>query len=177
MKADDNQPPARTQQLFCCRHAAVQFAQFIIHMDAQRHEGPGGGINAVFGPGNDATDDFCKLQRPGERFGLAGSDNGAGNPAGEAFLAQLADQVGKFLFLEGVDDVRGGRSVLCHAHVQGAVATEGKSTRGIIQLRRRYAKVEHDAVQCGCASLFKQAGQVAEPALQQGQPSVIFADQ
>ena len=70
--------------------AAFQFAQFVIHMDAQRLEGAGGGMDGMAQRGGALRlgDDLRQLRGGGDG---AGGDDGAGDAAGILFFAQTGD--------------------------------------------------------------------------------------
>ena len=66
---------------------------------------------------------------------------------------------------------------LAHAHVERAVALKREAALGIVELHGGDADVEHDAVGRREAGVGGDAFQLAEPALDQRQASVGFADE
>ena len=79
---------------------------------------------------------------PRQRFGvMAGADDGGGDGAGAALLAEVVEDIGEAVLLERVDQVRGGRALFGvpmfereHAHVERTIVLEGKAAFGLIEL-------------------------------------------
>ena len=67
--------------------------------------------------------------------------------------------------------VGGGGAVRRHAHVERAVALEREAALGVVELHRRDADVEHDAVDGRKSCSPRPRGQLAEAAFDQGQPA------
>jgi hypothetical protein len=66
----------------------------------------------------------------------------------QALLAVLAKYADEFLERRTVDDIRGTDALTRrHAHIKGAVLHEAKSPRCVIDLRRRDAEIEKNAVE------------------------------
>jgi hypothetical protein len=85
----------------------------------------------------------------GERLAGAPPDDLARDLEGEALLAEVPQDSGQLLGVEGVDDLGGGqRGVGIHPHVQWRVVGVGEAALGEIQLHRRDAEVEQHAVHC-----------------------------
>ena len=63
-----------------------------------------------------------------------------------ALFAQRGDDGGEIALAGARDDVGRARAVAPHAHVERAVEPERKSARGLVELHRRNAEIEHDAV-------------------------------
>ena len=63
-----------------------------------------------------------------------------------ALLAEQVDDVGEIALGCLRDDVGGARPVAAHAHVERAVEAEREAALGLVELHRRDADVEHDAV-------------------------------
>ena len=124
METDNDKPPAGLEQLFRCGQPTIQFAQFIIHMNAQRHEGAGCRVNTVVGARHDIANDLRELQGTGDGAGFARGDDSVGDAAGMPFLTQAADQAGQFPFVEFIDDIGSSGAFLRHTHIQWTVAAK-----------------------------------------------------
>ena len=64
-------------------------------------------------------------------------------------FAKFVERIGKFGFGKVHDQVRGGRPLGAHAHIQLAVTAEREAARRIVDLEAGYPEIEHDAVQRG----------------------------
>ena len=95
---------------------------------------------------HDAGDDFGQRARRVDGALAARPDDGARDGSGVAFLAQGGDDEGEIAFAGVRDDVGGARTVATHAHVERPVEPERKAARRLIELHRRNAEIEHDAV-------------------------------
>ena len=86
---------------------ALQFAQLVIHMDAQRLEGAGGGMDGKAQRRGTLRlrNDFGQLA-PSSVNGPRG-DDGAGDAAGVLFLAEAGDDLRQCAFVGGVDQIGG----------------------------------------------------------------------
>ena len=85
MERDDGQPAARRQHLLGGGEAALELAQFVVHGDAQRLEGAGGGIALVLALRPDgAAHDLGQLAGGLDALVLARLDDGARDAAAAA---------------------------------------------------------------------------------------------
>ena len=105
---------------------AFEFAQFVIHVNAQRLESARGRMDrlAARSGAQHAFDDFSK--HPRARDGTRGN-NGARNGAGAFFLAITPEDIGKFRFAERVHGIGSAFTRTAHAHVERSVFLEGES--------------------------------------------------
>ena len=161
MEGDHGQTAPGAEQGFRRRQAPVELAEFVVDVNAQGLEGAGGGIDAVPGPGDDAAHQVGQLAGPGDGRLGAGLDDGPGDAPGCPFPAVPIDNVGEFLFARVVDHVGRGPSHFVHAHVEGAVGLEGKAARRSVQLHRRQAQIQGNAVHPVDADTIKQPRHVA----------------
>ncbi len=76
----------------------------------------------------------------------AGADDGARDRAGMPLLAERSDDGGEVALGGLRHHVGGARPVAAHAHVERAVEAERKAALGLVELHRRDAEIEHDAV-------------------------------
>ena len=84
----------------------------------------------------DAGDEGRELGRAREGLLATPGEDGAGDAAGAALLAEVVEDVGKEGFLGLVDDIGGaGPVAVCsgHAHVEGPVGLEGEAARGVVE--------------------------------------------
>ena len=58
----------------------------------------------------------------------------------------VAMMAAKLALARGGDDIGGARTALAHTHVERPVEPEGKAALGFIELHRRNAEVEDDAI-------------------------------
>ena len=75
-----------------------------------------------------------------------------------------------------VDDIGGAGPVAVrsgHAHIEGAVGLEGEAARGVVELHRGDADVEHDAVARSETGLARDAVEIAEAPGNEGQAARI----
>ena len=92
-------------------------------------------------------------------------------------FAEDIDDVGE-IGLGGLrDDIRRGRPVMAHPHVERAAEPEREAALGLVELHRGNADVHHDAVDGGHALRRADVGEVGESVLDQGQPAVGLVDQ
>ena len=128
--------PCGLSMAIAASKAALQFAQLVIHMDAQRLEGAGGGMDGMAQRGGALRlgHDLGQLRGAGDG---AGGDDGAGDAAGVLFLAQPRDHRGQGAVIGAVDEIGGGFARKAHAHVQRAVFAEGKTARRLCRTGRR----------------------------------------
>src|SRR5262249_20227546 len=141
---DDRELCAGGERALGGEEGALELTKLVIHLHAERLEGTGGGVKAG-ARGNDAAHDGGKLGRARDRGVLTRGDDGAGNPAGVAFLAIDIDEIGQRLFGERVDELRGGLTLAPHAHIERSVGAEGEAAAGVVELRRGNAEIERDA--------------------------------
>ena len=148
MKGDDGQLAARLQRPLCRHQAFGQLGEFGIHGYADRLKAAGRRMDlAGLGARQTARDDLGQVQRGGDRRGGAGRDDCTRNPSRGALFAIVVQDIGQRFLGRAVDQISGAFAVLAHAHVQRAILGKGKPARRLIQLHRRDAKVQHNAVQ------------------------------
>ena len=92
-------------------------------------------------------------------------------------FAEDIDDVGE-IGLGGLrNDIRRGRPVMAHPHVERAAEPEREAALGLVELHRGNADVHHDAIDGGRALRGADVGEVGESVLDQGQPAVGLVDQ
>ena len=82
---------------------------------------------------------------------------------GEIALGRLRHHIGR---------ARPGRA---HAHVERAVEAEGEAALGLVELHRRHAEIEHDAVDRVVAETARHRFEIGEAILDQRQPAARAA--
>ena len=97
----------------------------------------------------------------GDRRVLAAPDDGAGDGARAALLAQEKQNFRKVRLVAAIDDIGGGRAFAGHAHIQRAVAHEGKAALGFVDLHGGNAQIENHRI--GRAEL-RRIGNIGEGA-------------
>ena len=90
-------------------------------------------------------------------------------------FAQDCDDESEVALTGARNDVGCARAVTAHAHVERPIEAKRKAARGIVDLHRRDADVEHDAVDRGRAS--DDCFQIGEAVLDQIEPALGLLDQ
>src|ERR1700722_5647083 len=132
-------------------------------------------MNGAVARMHDARDDLG--QRPRRVDGVLAPrlDDGACNTARMTLLAQCRDDEPKLALTGARDDVSGARVVIAHAHVERPIEAKRKAARGIVDLHRRDADVEHDTVDRAAAA--DDCLQIGEAVLDQIEPASGLLDQ
>ena len=104
-------------------------------------------------------------------------DDGAGDAPRGALLAVEIEDVGERLCIRFVDDVGGARAPPFHAHVERSVDAEGKAARGLVELHRRDADVEDDAVERREALRARDLLELRKARFNKRQPSAHLVDE
>ncbi len=99
-------------------------------------------------PAHGLFHDRREVGRPLEWPLQAPPDQARGDAARFTFLAEAAEKARQLILRLAVDEVGGRRSVPSprHAHVEGAVAHQGKASFSLVELHRRHAQVQRDAI-------------------------------
>ena len=98
MKRDHRQPTTTHQQLLSRDEPAIEFTKLVIDGDTESLEGPSCRVLSRLKFRHRGTHDFGEFDRTSNGPVLPCCGNRARNPAGEAFLAELADQFGQLAF-------------------------------------------------------------------------------
>ena len=147
MEGDDGEPAARLQRPLGGKQRTGELAELIIDEDAQRLEDAGGRVDLVLRIAADMRlDGIGKVERALERALLAPPLDHPRDAARMPLLAEEAEDAREIARLEAVDHVGSRRAGLGHAHVERPVGAEGEAAIGLVELHRRDADVEHDAV-------------------------------
>ena len=139
--------PPGFSALLGCKQRLRQFAELVVDEDAQRLEHARGGMDLVLGLARrHDLDQASEIARRLERlFGTTLFD-GMRDARRLLLFAEKdedADEIGN---LGAIDDV-GGRDAACrHPHVERAVLLKGKSALRLVDLHRRDADIEDDAI-------------------------------
>ena len=171
MECHDDEPAAGLEHLLGRGQAGGELGKLLVDEHAQRLERPGRRMDGAGTRMHDAGDDLGERVRGTDRRRAAGSDDGAGNGAGMALLAERRDDGGKVALGCRGHDIGRGRSVAAHAHVEGTIAAEGKSALGLVELHRGDAEVEDDAVDRVVSAALRHRLQIGESVLDQHQPA------
>ncbi len=102
----------------------------------------------------------------------AGLDDGAGDAARMAFLAEQEDDVGEIALAGRGDDIGSARAVLRHPHVERAVETEREAALGLVELHRRHADIEHNAIDLVVAAFSRNGIEIGKAVFDQSQPAL-----
>jgi hypothetical protein len=173
MKRHDREPPAGAQHALGGVERAHELAELVVDGDAQALEHAGRGVDAAgLGP-DEAGDELGELARRLDAALAAALDHGAGHRPRAALLAEMEEHVRELGLGGAVDEVGGAVAVALHAHVERPVAAEREAALGLVELHRRHADVEHDAVDAvGEARLRDDAVEVAEAGRHEREPAL-----
>src|SRR5258705_10923417 len=117
----------------------------------------------------DPRDDIGERAGGFDRRLVTGTHDGTGDRAGVTFFAERLDDRGKVPIAGAGDDICRARTVAAHAHVERAVEAEREATGGFVELHRRHADVEHDAVDSVMAAGTRHDFEIGEAVLNQDQ--------
>ena len=167
MEGDDAEPTTRGQAVEDSVQALVQGVQFGVDGDADGLEGAAGRVFglAALGRGHGAGDQVSQLHGSQDGLFLPRGHNFTGNLPGVGFLAVVPQDAGQFLAVEGVDQVRGGRALLAHAHIQRGVGMVGEAACRVVQLVAGNAEVQQSTVDRRDVKLRKDTCCLAEVCL------------
>ena len=128
------------------RQYGLEFVQLAVDVDADGLEGARGRVPPGLAPDH-ALDERGEFRRGADRRNGTGRDNGAGDPAGRTLFAVAPEHTGNLRFVGCIEPV-GCRHAAprIHPHVEGPVARKAKPAGRILELGRRDADIEQDAV-------------------------------
>ena len=112
-----------------------------------------------------------ELQRRGEGLCLAVGDDGARDPARSALLAEMKQNVGDRRFIFVAQDVGCRTAASSHAHVERRIEAQREAARRLVELHRRNADVEHDAVHSLSAEPFGDQVEFAKARFHKRKPA------
>src|SRR5271169_214243 len=95
MKRDHHQPATLHQQLLGRDEPAIELTKLVVDGDAESLEGPSCRVLSRLKFRHSGAHDFGEFDRTSDGAVMLGHRNRARDPAGEAFLAVLADQLGQ----------------------------------------------------------------------------------
>src|SRR5579862_9409883 len=145
MKGDHDQAAAGCERAFRSVEAASEFAELVIHMDAEGLKRSGGWMDGKAGG-------FCSLCRRHDlgqlqrRRQRACRNDGAGDTARIALFAQARNDLDQIFFVGRIGEVGGASTFAAHAHVERTFGTKRKAALRLVELERGSAEIEHDAV-------------------------------
>ena len=147
MEGDDDEASALRQHPLGGGQRVGEFVEFAIDEDAERLERPGRRMNlAEFLPPDGARHDLGQFARRRDCVVRPSPHDRRDHQPRLPLLAEHRDHPGKVARLHAVDDIAGGRPVVPHPHVERPVLAKGKAALGLVDLHRRDADIEHDAV-------------------------------
>lgn len=149
MKRDNGEPSVRLQQVLGGCKATLEFAKFIVDVNAEGLKSPGGGVAAIGFATEQAGDQAGELRRRRKWRCLAIMDDGAGNQAGLALLAILVKYARDVFLWSRCEEICCRGAAAGHAHVEGAVVLERETALWPVELHGRHANVEHDSIDEG----------------------------
>jgi hypothetical protein len=165
MEGNDPEAAAVPKRRHSLRQGIVQGLQFVIdrHAKGLKHACSGVNSRGPGGPRNGLGNQIGQVSRAGN--GAAATDvyNGPGNTAGPAFLAEGAEDGSQLLTGCAIDQGTGGGFLLhIHAHVKRPIVPETETAGRGVQLMRRYAEVEQNAINPWVAAILQYPSKVTE---------------
>ena len=125
MERYDGEPPTGLQRPFRRRQSPRQFSEFVVDGDAQRLKHPRRRMGLLGRRGwRDSGDEARKLQGRDERRGCPVGDDGAGDAAGGALLAEMKEDVRQLFDARLGENVGGGHAAPFHTHVERGVEAQ-----------------------------------------------------
>ena len=175
VKGDDDQPPGGLEYALGGGEAARQFGKLVVDENPQRLEGPRRRMDHAFARAHHACDDVGERARRADRPLVARLGDRARDGPRLVLFAERGDDGGELALARGGDDIGGARAVAAHAHIERPVEPEGKAARGFIELHRRNAEVEDDAIgRCRIAA-GDNGFQIGEAIFDQLEPALRLA--
>ena len=147
MEADHDQAPAGRERGNRLWQRALDLAELVVDVDAQRLERAGRRMSARLAPRHGRRDDAGEPAGRLDGAGLARADDRARDASGMALLAEARDH-GRDLALVRARQEFGGSCarIRIHAHVEWTVAQEAEPAPSLVELRGGNAEVEEDSV-------------------------------
>ena len=106
---------------------------------------------------------------------LARRDDGAGDRAGMPLLAKLEDDVGEIALGCPRHHIGGARPLAAHPHVERPVEPEREAALRLVELHRRDADIEHDAVDLLVSEFLRHLIEPGKAVFGDGQAAVAAA--
>src|ERR1019366_6831390 len=148
---DHREDASGNESVTQCRQRAGERLEFVVDGDAYRLEEP----RELARP-RPRTEDGADRADEGvaqlEGTVRAPSDDLVGEARRAGLIAVLAEDPDQVALVGEVEEIGGGTPVRvlaspCHSHVEHGALPERESAGGIVELMRRDAKVEHDAIE------------------------------
>ena len=177
MEGDDDKAPAGLEDRFGRAESGREFAQLVVDEDAQRLKGAGGRMDAARARVHDPGDEVGERAGGADRTLAARALDGAGDGAGMPLLAEARDDIGELTRGGLRHHVGGARPKTAHAHIERTVGAEREAALGRVELHRRDAKVEDDAIDRVMAEAASDSSQIGKPVLDQYQAAAGRLDQ
>ena len=173
MKADDGKHSSGLESRKCGRQGTLERAKFVVYCNPNALKGAGGRMNARsetisrrYGIGNQLRE--CR--GASQRAGAACGEDGAHHSSCMSLLSISANGTVEHLLGSGLEPERGRHTVTrIHAHIGRSISPERKSTFGFVELKRRHAQIEENAIQTGEL----ERGQITKVTIKQRETSGI----
>ena len=133
------------QQLLGRDEPAIELTKLVIDSNTESLEGPSCRVLSPLKFRHRGTHDFGEFDRTSNGPVMPCCGNRARNPAGEAFLAELANQFGQLAFGQGSNQIRSACTLAAHPHIEGPVKAKRKAALGSVELHRGNAQIESNA--------------------------------
>ena len=164
MEGDDAEPPARGQTVKDGVEPLVQGIQLGVDRNADGLEGAARRVLrlAALCRGHSGGDDLGQLQRGQDGPLRPRGDNFARDLPGIRLLTVVTQDAGQLLTVQRVDQIRGGGTLLAHAHIERRVGMVREAAGRVVQLVAGHAEIEQGPIDRRDAKLRKDAGGLTE---------------
>ena len=177
MKRNHDQPPAGLETPFGCLQGFGEFAELVVHKNAQGLKRARGRMDVADARTDDGCHDLGKLMRRRDRRNGPCIDDGACNRARMPFFAERENDAGEVTLARRLDHVGCACTLPAHAHVERSVEPEREPALGGIELHGRNTEVQHDPVDMFVAGLARDGIEIGKPVLDQRQAAASLFDE
>src|SRR5579862_8661719 len=146
MEGNDDEASIRLEHMFGGNEGVSQFAKLVVDENAQCLEGTCSGMNRACAGMHDARNEFGKRACGNDGVFATRFDDGARYRPRETLFAQSSDYGRKVALARVGDDIGRARASSSHPHVERPIEPERKSARRLVELHRRHAEIEYDAI-------------------------------
>src|SRR5437868_10527951 len=177
MKRHHHQAATRLEHPLRRRQRQMQFVQLLIDENTQSLKRSRRRVNFTGLGAHYFPDDIGERTGGEDRRFVARGDNGSGNRARMTLFAEDVDDIGEIGLGSLCDDIRGGRAVMAHPHVERTTEPKRKTALGLVELHRGHPNIHDDAVDRLHALASANFGKIGKPALDQRQSAARPIDE
>ena len=175
MEGDHRHPSPGHEPVRRLNQESVEAVELLVDGDAQGLEDARRGMDprrAAAAPGGDH--DLRELPRRRDRPALARGDDRRADPPGRRLLPEALEDRDDLAQGEPVHEIGGGGAPgRVHPHVERSVLLEREAPLGVVELERRDAEIEEEAVGRSQVELIEDLRQAAEVGVPQDRPRSV----